>query len=52
MARRSDEVPVDFGLEFTADTSAVLAAASTTANAAVRLTWKVPPATTNFTATG
>jgi hypothetical protein len=50
MARRPDEVTVDFGLEFTADTSAVLASATATANVAVHLTWKAPPASTNSTA--
>ncbi|MDX6318074.1 MAG: hypothetical protein QOD35_1474 [Nocardioidaceae bacterium] len=42
MARRPDEVSVEFGLEFTADTSAILASAAATANVAVHLTWKAP----------
>jgi hypothetical protein len=44
MARHPDEVTVEFGLEFTADTSAILASAAATANVAVHLTWKAPPA--------
>jgi hypothetical protein len=43
MARHPDEVSVEFGLEFTADTSAILASAAATANVAVHLTWKAPP---------
>ena len=52
MARRPDEVTVDFGLEFTADTSAILASATATANVAVHLTWKVPPASTSSNVAG
>jgi Trypsin-co-occurring domain 1 len=43
MARRPDEVTVEFGLEFTADTSAVLASATASANVSVHLTWRAPP---------
>jgi hypothetical protein len=38
-----DEVTVGFGLEFTATTSAVLAAANAAASVSVQLTWKAPP---------
>jgi hypothetical protein len=42
VARQPDEVTVEFGLEFTATTSAVLAAAHASANVSVQLTWKAP----------
>jgi Trypsin-co-occurring domain 1 len=37
---RPDEVTVSFGLDFTASTSAVLAAANASANVSVELSWK------------
>jgi Trypsin-co-occurring domain 1 len=43
VSRQPDEVTVQFGLEFTASTSAVLAAANASANVSVELTWKTRP---------
>ena len=42
VAHQPDEVTVEFGLDFTATTSAVLAAANATASISVQLTWKAP----------
>ncbi len=42
MAQAPDEVEVEFGLSLSAQAGAVLAAASTTANYKVTLTWRQP----------
>lgn len=44
VARQPDSVTVEFGLEFTANSSAVLAGASGAASIRVELTWEAPVA--------
>ena len=43
LAHRPDEVSVEFGLDLHAEAGAFIAAASTTANFTVSLTWRVSP---------
>ncbi|HET6561442.1 MAG TPA: CU044_2847 family protein [Marmoricola sp.] len=43
VARHPDSVSVEFGLEFTANSSAVVVGASGSASIRVQLTWQAPP---------